>query len=648
MIKTGVNQRRFWLGLLLSLMAGIGIQQWVLLQARRAETEEEARRLAVITVQSLAGLVQRTGADEEKVVTAVAEFTKQHPELKSVRVVRGVRLVASTVPGDSGDKAAPRRLSREEKWIFDTGQRIRAAVQTNQEEGVSRKTELEITPGASGGLLLASPIEEDDAVVGYVQIETASRVQPLTSGWIAPLVAILIPLLIFTGICFFVKENRTVLAVSSFALLVLALFLFGRYGLADLEKDIADRTKATAERIRQESEAGTRILEALSADTSSPLQPSKWDVDAFRRPRGMFSDTGVVDENKLKAGMQDLKSQFNKVLLLIIAVSMLLHALIAFGVISRLIRTFVEFRQAYTYVLPAMIGMLVLVFFPFIYGIVLSFTGSTLYNTNKPLSELWVGLENYKDILFDFGFIKRGVDGAIVNFQNFYYTFLFTVIWTISNVTIGVVLGLILALILNTKGLALKPIYRVLLIFPWAMPNYITALIWKGMFHQQFGVINQVIQIFGGTPISWFQKPFTSFITALSTNGWLSFPFMMVVSLGALQSIPSDLYEAARVDGATKWQQFRSITLPSLKPALIPAIILSVVWTFNMFNIIFLVTQGEPAASTEILITQAYKIAFEKYRYGYSAAYSTVIFMILLIYGSIQNRVTRATEAIAG
>jgi arabinogalactan oligomer/maltooligosaccharide transport system permease protein len=101
------------------------------------------------------------------------------------------------------------------------------------------------------------------------------------------------------------------------------------------------------------------------------------------------------------------------------------------------------------------------------------------------------------------------------------------------------------------------------------------------------------------------------------------------------------------VDGATKWQQFRSITLPSLKPALIPAIILSVVWTFNMFNIVYLVTQGEPAGSTEILITQAYKIAFEKYRYGYSAAYSTVIFMILLIYGSIQNRVTRATEAIA-
>jgi arabinogalactan oligomer/maltooligosaccharide transport system permease protein len=122
---------------------------------------------------------------------------------------------------------------------------------------------------------------------------------------------------------------------------------------------------------------------------------------------------------------------------------------------------------------------------------------------------------------------------------------------------------------------------------------------------------------------------------------------MMVISLGALQSISADLYEAARVDGATRWQQFKSITLPSLKPALVPAIILSVVWTFNMFNIIYLVSAGEPAHSTEILITQAYKIAFEQYRYGYAAAYSTIIFAILLIYGVFQNRVTRATESIA-
>src|SRR5437868_5625432 len=302
-------------------------------------------------------------------------------------------------------------------------------------------------------------------------------------------------------------------------------------------------------------------------------------------------------------------------------------------------------RRAYLYIAPAILGMVVLVFYPFTYGVTLSFTDSNLYNTGKAISDVWIGLRNYADILGDFAFIKRGDGGSFVNYLNFYWTLLFTIIWTVCNVTIGVVSGLILALVLNTRALALRPIYRVVLILPWAMPNYITALIWKGMFHQQFGVINQVIQLFGFPAVSWFDRPASSFLTALATNGWLSFPFMMVVSLGALQSIPADLYEAARVDGASRLQQFKAITLPSLRPALVPAVIISVVWTFNMFNIIYLVTGGEPGSSTEILVTQAYKFAFERYRYGYAAAYSTVIFGILLVYGTIQNRVSRATEA---
>jgi len=159
-------------------------------------------------------------------------------------------------------------------------------------------------------------------------------------------------------------------------------------------------------------------------------------------------------------------------------------------------------------------------------------------------------------------------------------------------------------------------------------------------------VVNQLRAIVGLEPIAWFERPLTSFATVLATNGWLSFPFMMVVSLGALQSIPADLYEAARVDGASRWQQFRAITLPSLRPALVPAVILSVVWTFNMFNIPYLVSGGEPGGATEILVTQAYKFAFERYRYGYAAAYATIIFAILFVYGVFQNRVTRATEGI--
>jgi len=325
---------------------------------------------------------------------------------------------------------------------------------------------------------------------------------------------------------------------------------------------------------------------------------------------------------------------------------MLCLAWVALGGAARTGSALVRHRTAYFYVVPALAGMLVLVFLPFFYGILLSFTNQNIYNTDAALSEIWIGVDNYIDVLTDFEVFKITPEGRVFDYSNFYWTLGFTVIWTVSNVAVGVSLGLLLALILNTKGLTFRPMYRVLLILPWAMPNYITALIWRGMFHSQFGVINQVIQMFGGNAMSWFDTPYTAFITVLSTNGWLSFPFMMVISLGALQSIPADLYEAARVDGASRWQQFRKITLPSLKPALVPAVILSVIWTFNQFNVIYLVSAGEPGGSTEILITQAYKLAFEQYRYGYAAAYSVVIFIILLVYGVWQNRVTRATEGI--
>jgi len=247
-------------------------------------------------------------------------------------------------------------------------------------------------------------------------------------------------------------------------------------------------------------------------------------------------------------------------------------------------------------------------------------------------------------ILGDFNLYTRVGEDISWNYQNFYWTLMMTVLWTVSNVTVGVSIGFLLALALNTEGLRGKPIYRVLLILPWAIPNYITALTWRGMFHPQFGVINQGLQMVGLEPVAWFDGVASSFMTGLATNGWLSFPFMMVVILGALQSIPRDMYEAAEVEGASRWQQFKRITLPLLRPTLVPAIVLSVVWTFNMFNIIFLVSNGVPAGANDILITRAYKLAFEQYQYAYAAAYSTVIFAILLFYGYFQTRLTRATE----
>jgi len=189
----------------------------------------------------------------------------------------------------------------------------------------------------------------------------------------------------------------------------------------------------------------------------------------------------------------------------------------------------------------------------------------------------------------------------------------------------------------------MKGIYRVLLIIPWAVPNYITALIWRGMFDTEFGAINALLGVLGLTPVSWFSQFATSFAANLTTNTWLGFPFMMVVTLGALQAIPRDLEEAAAVDGAGAWTRFRHITLPLLKPALMPAVILGSVWTFNMFNVIYLVSAGEPDGGTEILISEAYKWAFTRQaQYGYAAAYAVLVFGVLLIYSRITSRLTGA------
>jgi arabinogalactan oligomer/maltooligosaccharide transport system permease protein len=370
-------------------------------------------------------------------------------------------------------------------------------------------------------------------------------------------------------------------------------------------------------------------------------------VDDYQRPRAVIGGDGTIARAALAAELDARDTRVARGLWGNAGLSLLLLSFVALGYARRLRLTLVAHKTAYYYVTPAILGMLALVFYPFAYGVTLSFTDTTLFNENLALRELWVGFENYLTILGDYQVLRGTEGGWVVNYQNFYWTLFITIAWTVCNVAIGVSVGLVLALALNTKGLRFSNVYRVLLILPWAIPNYITALTWRGMFHKQYGVINQVILMFGGEPVSWFDNVFTSFLTGIATNGWLSFPFMMVITLGGLQSIPQDAYEAARVEGANRWQQFRHITLPYLRPTLIPAIIISVVWTFNMFNIIYLVSGGEPAGSNEILITQAYKIAFEKYQYGYAAAYSVVIFMILLVYGTFQNRVTRATEAIA-
>lgn len=280
-------------------------------------------------------------------------------------------------------------------------------------------------------------------------------------------------------------------------------------------------------------------------------------------------------------------------------------------------------KIAALFVTPAVIGMIVLVFLPFIVGAFLSFFS---YQNG---GFIFVGMDNFVRLF-------SADQASPLDSMSIYFTFVVTVLWTITNVALHVGIGMALALLLREPWLKLKGIYRVLLIVPWAMPNYITALIWRGMFDHNFGAINNLLTTLGLQRVEWFNEFLTSFAANLTTNTWLGFPFMMVVTLGALQAIPRDLEDAAAVDGASAWQRFRNVTFPLLKPALMPSVVLGSIWTFNAFNIIYLVSKGSPDGSTEILVTEAYKWAFERqYQYGYAAAYAMLVFVILVLYSKL-------------
>jgi arabinogalactan oligomer/maltooligosaccharide transport system permease protein len=262
---------------------------------------------------------------------------------------------------------------------------------------------------------------------------------------------------------------------------------------------------------------------------------------------------------------------------------------------------------------PTAAVLLLIVGWPFLYNLWISTTNLGLYTIRDGAS--FVGLKQYQRIFEE---------------PDLYVYLVRTLLWTGINVFFHVVLGVALALLLNRpyKG---RAVYRALLILPWALPQYISALTWRGMFQYQYGSVNLILNKLGLPGVPWFSNEVAGFLAPVITNIWLGFPFMMVVALGGLQSIPKEMYEAAELDGAGSWWKLRKITLPLLKPVLMPAVILGTIWTFNNLNVIWLVTnQGEPGDKNHILVTYVYKAAFSYYRYGYAAAFSVLIFFILV------------------
>ncbi len=281
-------------------------------------------------------------------------------------------------------------------------------------------------------------------------------------------------------------------------------------------------------------------------------------------------------------------------------------------------------------VVPSFLLLAAVVFYPFIYNFLLAFGNM---NLNRIRDWEFIGLRQFVKIFTE------------PSQPDFYTVFAKTVIWTVVNVFFHVVIGLFLALILN-QHLKGKSIYRTLLILPWAIPQYIVALTWRGMFNYEYGSINLIITKYLGLPaVEWLRSPTEAFLACILTNVWLGFPFMMVVALGALQSIPHEVYEAAEIDGASWWRKLKNITLPLIRPVMIPAITLGTVWTFNNLNIVWLVSNGgEPSDNTHILVSFVYKAAFNFYSFSYAAALSIVIFFILLVFSLAIMKQSKATE----
>lgn len=302
---------------------------------------------------------------------------------------------------------------------------------------------------------------------------------------------------------------------------------------------------------------------------------------------------------------------------------------------------------AVAYLTPAMIGILLINIFPILYTFYMSLT-----NRNGPVrfaeGNYEITTREGSTWLPDFANYTR-----LLSQSDFYIVFGKTILYTVVCVFFFFVVGLTFALILNNPQIRGRAIWRTLMILPWAVPYWITALIWKFLFHGQYGPINQILGLIGIQGPDWLLNGTTAFIAVTIVNVWLSYPFFMLILLGGLQSVSNDIYEAAEIDGAGWWRQLFSITLPLLRPVAIPSIILSAITTFKILETIWLMTRGGPVTrvgepgATELLLLWAYNQGFQGgQRFGLVGAFSVVVFVLLVLMTLAYTRVTNANRGV--
>ena len=285
---------------------------------------------------------------------------------------------------------------------------------------------------------------------------------------------------------------------------------------------------------------------------------------------------------------------------------------------------------AYLCSAPSLLLILLIVVFPILYTGYISFTNMNVYHW---FNFDFIGLENYKDALFVFD-------------SGFLSALLVTILWTVVNMVLQLVIAFVLASLLNIQDFKFRRVYKTLLMFPWAMPGYVSILLWKtSMFNSQFGLLNQWMEKLGLETQRWLANDVSAFICCTVVNLWLALPFMIMIMDGALQAVDKSCYESAILDGANWMQRTVYLTIPSIKPIIAPAVIITVFTTFKQFDVIYLLTQqagAKTGSNLHTILTYAYENAFITNNYGYSSAVSIIIFVVLIAFSLLTRQ--RAKE----
>lgn len=284
---------------------------------------------------------------------------------------------------------------------------------------------------------------------------------------------------------------------------------------------------------------------------------------------------------------------------------------------------FKDKANPYIYISPLMISIAILSLLPILYTIYIGFTN---YNLNHMNDYTFVGFENFKEILT--GNLK----------PIFFPVFGWTIVFATLSALGSYIIGLIFALVLNNENMKERNIYKAILIIPWALPATIALITWQGLLNEQYGGINTLLiklHIISSS-IPWMTDVFWARFGIIMVNLWLGFPWMMNICLGALSAIDNTFYEAAEIDGASRFQKFIKITLPSITASSLPLIISSFAFNFNNFGAAYLILAGDPprvssqfAGYTDILVSTGYKLTQQFYRYDLSGAFSVLIFIII-------------------